>query len=64
MQGRAIGSACTCPLKCFEKVGMPDIEAIFSNYWGLQSHDQQTAYLVSRVTSQECKCSRVKDRPS
>lgn len=37
---------------------------IFNKYWKLASHHHQTAYLASRVTIQDARRCRVKDRPS
>ena len=65
VQKRCIGKPCSCQKKCFEVLGMAHIQTIFDNYWALGSHDSQTSYLSSCISSHDPKRSRVKgDRPS
>ena len=66
VERKRLGSPCKCyrTPKCFEKVGAEHVNTIFKNFYELADHDQQTAYIVARVTAQDVKRCRIKDRPS
>ena len=49
VNARKPGPPCTCPRNCYTKVGVDNVKIIFNNYYKLGSHDDQSAYIVSRV---------------
>ncbi|XP_076069644.1 uncharacterized protein LOC143041537 [Oratosquilla oratoria] len=57
---RRVGSPCSCPAKCFTKIGDDNVEAIFKAYWDLANHDAQSNYLAFRVVETPVKRPRKK----
>lgn len=58
------GPPCKCANLCYSKVGDDNIKIIFNAYWALGSHDQQSNYIMCRVSDVEPKRSRVKEGDS
>ena len=57
---RERGMPCSCSNKCFDKVGVENVESIFEHYWKMGDHNAQTHYLISRICINEVKRRRVK----
>lgn len=52
---RTIGEPCTCTNKCYDKIGVDNIQDIFTNFWGLGDYDSQNRYLHSLVIIHDIK---------
>lgn len=61
---RSIDQQCKCSRKCFEQIGMNVVQVIFSNFWGLSDYNLQNSYLLSLLKWDNCKVSKIVNRPS
>lgn len=46
---KTIGPDCQCHKKCFERVAENHRKKLFSDFWSLNSHDVQNAYIAGRM---------------
>ena len=56
---RSVGAPCSCPKKCFDKLGAEAVQHIFNEYYAMADHNTQSAYLLRMVASKEVKASHV-----
>ena len=52
---RHVGQPCGCTKNCFAAVGMDVIQAIHSDYWALNDHSLQTAFIQKYVKTVDIK---------
>lgn len=50
---RVVGPPCTCPRRCYDRVGADNVKCIFHGYWKIGDHNAQSSYLMNRVVSKE-----------
>ncbi|XP_063605033.1 uncharacterized protein LOC134780313 [Penaeus indicus] len=53
VEEKRVGPACTCKNKCYEKVGVENVNCLFKAYWALKNHDLQSQYINARVHTEE-----------
>ena len=62
---KQVGKPCGCPLNCFEKVGLENVQTIFQNFWELGDHNAQTCCINRRISISDIKRKRIsKDKTS
>ena len=61
MEARSVQAPCTCPKKCFERLGDEAVQLIFDAYYKMADHNAQSAYLLRMVGSQDVKSPGVGD---
>lgn len=64
VDARSVGPPCSCSNKCFEKIGMDNIQDIFQNFWAIGDHTAEKRYIHSRVFNHDVKRSTVQGRDS
>ncbi|XP_027213404.2 uncharacterized protein [Penaeus vannamei] len=50
---RVVGPPCTCPRRCYDRVGADNVKCVFQEYWKMGDHNAQSSYLMNRVVSKE-----------
>ena len=64
VSSRKIGRPCTCPRRCFEKVGDDNVKQLFSDFYALGDYNAQSHYIHKCVKAMPVKRVRVKDSES
>lgn len=52
---RKVGAPCTCPKRCFERVGGDEVQLIFDEYWKMADYNTQSSYLSKMVIAKPVK---------
>ncbi|KAF0293896.1 hypothetical protein FJT64_008387 [Amphibalanus amphitrite] len=53
VKSKLIGAACTCRMKCYNRVDENTRKSIFSGFYDLKSYDEQNAYLFGLIRKTE-----------
>ncbi|XP_043244189.1 uncharacterized protein LOC122392901 [Amphibalanus amphitrite] len=53
VKSKQIGAACTCRMKCYNRVDENTRRSIFSGFYDLKSYDEQNAYLFGLIRKTE-----------
>ncbi|CAL4067502.1 unnamed protein product, partial [Meganyctiphanes norvegica] len=61
VKAREVGPDCRCTLKCFERVGIENINTIFTQYYASGDYNIQCAYIQSHTTEHEVMRRRGRD---
>lgn len=50
---KTVGPALPCSKKCYDRVGLDNVNNIFDKYWKLASHNAQSSYITKHTLSKE-----------